>query len=124
MGRKHPDTANPPPEPYMGLTLGDIRARGWAMRAVCGRCGTRLEVDVGVLIRLLGPQADLWGRHPRCRAFPWDLEYRCTGRVTFEVRSTPHGSPRRMVEDGMVRMVREMLAERRKRAPTDECDRS
>jgi len=111
MGRRHPDQAHPPPQPWQGLTLGQIKARGWSMRAVCGRCDTRLEVDVAVLIRLMGSDADLWGRHPRCRAYPWDLPDRCKGRVTFELRATNLGTPTRMIVDGTVTLVREMMAE-------------
>lgn len=91
MGRRNADRIRDPPDPLAGLTLGEVRRQGWAVRASCGQCATRLHVEVDVMIRLLGADFILWGRAPQCRAFPWDSDHRCTGRVTFHARAIPGG---------------------------------
>lgn len=102
MGARSPDRVRFPPTPAAALTIGEMNAQGWTLRAVCRRCRTALLVDTAAMARLLGPDALFWGRHPRCRVWSWGDRERCEGRVTFEARSVPGGSWRALRMSGEV----------------------
>ncbi|WP_029415010.1 hypothetical protein [Brevundimonas bacteroides] len=92
MGTRKPDTVRQPPMPARAVTLAEMRAAGWMLRATCSRCRVQLHVDLAPMIALLGPDYVLWGRHPRCRVWAWGDDERCWGRILFEARSVRGGS--------------------------------
>lgn len=92
MGRKHPDFYNMPPDVLRGLTVGEMGARGWLVRARCQRCATVLTVRLDHVARLIGPQTILWGAEAPCRAWIHDGHRRCNGRVRFEAAAVDGGS--------------------------------
>ncbi len=79
----------PPPErepsPRLALTIGDMVARKWELRAVCDRCATYMWIDPAPLIAVLGPHAFFWGRRGSCRVMMGPR--RCCGRTRFEVKT-------------------------------------
>lgn len=92
MGTKRPDVVRSPPMPAQGVTLAEIRANGWTVRATCRTCRISLHTDLGQMIALLGEDFVLWGRHPKCKVWTWGDNERCSGTVLFEVRSIRGGS--------------------------------
>ena len=84
MGRTHPDTVRSRPTPLQAPTIGMMAAAGWKARASCSRCDLKLHVDLAALAKLLGPNAILWGRTPRCRRWIDHGDGRCKGRVTLD----------------------------------------
>jgi hypothetical protein len=86
---RDPNVYEPPPEerrpePRLALSIGQMAARRWAVRAVCDRCGVILWCDLRVLAATVGPDSFFWGRRGRCRAMS-GLS-RCVGQVRFEAR--------------------------------------
>ena len=108
MGTKKPDVVRSPPMPAQALTLSEIRASGWTVRATCTTCKVSLHVDLGQMIALLGADFVLWGRHPRCKVWTWGDDERCSGSVLFEVRSIRGGSWVAMRMTGEVRSAIEL----------------
>lgn len=102
MGARNPDTVRIPPMPGQAVTLAEIRAEGWTVRATCTRCRVGLHVDLASMLALLGPDFILWGKSPRCRVWAYGDDERCPGRVLFEVRAIKGGSWRAMRWDGDV----------------------
>lgn len=96
MGARNPDTVRSPPSPGQAVTLSEIRARSWTVRATCVRCKVSLHVDLAPMLALQGPDFILWGKSPRCRVWAYGDDERCPGRVMFEVRSVRGGSWRAM----------------------------
>ena len=96
MGARNPDTIRHPPMPAMAVTLAEIRAAGWTVRATCSRCRVSLHVELAQMLALAGPDLVLWGKHPRCRVWAYGDDERCTGRITFEARAVRGGSWRAM----------------------------
>ena len=103
MGTKKPDVVRLPPMPSQAVTLAEMRASGWTVRATCTRCKIGLHTDLGQMIGLLGPDFVLWGRHPRCKVWTWGDNERCAGTILFEVRSIRGGSWVAMRMTGEVR---------------------
>lgn len=102
MGARNPDTIRQPPMPAMAVTLAEIRAAGWTVRATCTRCRVSLHVDLGQMLALSGPDLVLWGKHPRCRVWAYGDDERCPGKIVFEARAVRGGSWRAMTWSGEV----------------------
>lgn len=113
MGTKKPDVVRMPPSPVAALTVGEIRAVGWQVRAICASCRIALWIDLDQLGRLAGDDAILWGRSGRCRVWRWGDQERCTGRVTFQARSIGGGTWVALAMTGEVRTAASL------RAPAD-----
>lgn len=65
--------------PDYTANLGSLIAAGIPVRADCrGGCGKWKDVDLVALAAKVGPELDLWNRHPRC-----NMTEGCQGRVTF-----------------------------------------
>lgn len=67
-------------------------SQGWTVRASCGRCHTRLHVDLRAMVKSSGAELVLWGLSPRCRVWIDHGDGRCPGRVQFDARSIVGGS--------------------------------
>lgn len=80
------DRKHAPPSPMIALTLGEMRAAGWTVRAVCQKCRVSLRVSLDQMIREMGPSEIIWGRRPPCRVDG------CEGRVVFSVQAVPRGT--------------------------------
>lgn len=104
MGSRDPDLLCPPPHPLDAVTLGEMHARRWIVTADCRACRTRIHVDLGERLRLLGPDVVLWGKTGRCKVWVrWSLDRRCEGRVVFFAQSSQTGSPVALKMTGEVR---------------------
>lgn len=82
MGGPNPDTLAGPMSPVAALTLADMAARRWKIRAGCPKCGLLVRVSLDALIRCHGAYAELWGRHPPCPRVH-DGGFPCEGRLTY-----------------------------------------
>lgn len=80
------DRKHAPPSAEAALTLAEMKAAGWTVRAVCLRCGVRLRVDLDRLVRQLGGNEILWGRRSPCKVEG------CDGQVVFSARAVRGGS--------------------------------
>jgi hypothetical protein len=68
-------------------TIADmIRAR-WKVTSRCETCGNHFKVSLPTVAKVLGPTAELWGRHPRC------LLLTCHGRQTYQAWLGVTGGP-------------------------------
>lgn len=45
------------PSPRLALTIGEMVARKWEVRAVCDRCAIYMWVDPKPLVTMIGPHA-------------------------------------------------------------------
>lgn len=77
--------------PELALTLSEIAARGWKMRACCGACGLIVRVSVDSLVRCYGPFTVWWGRRPPCPRMH-DGDFACEGRMTYQAQGGPRAS--------------------------------
>lgn len=122
MGRRNPDNIRMSPSPMTAITLAEIRAAGWKVRATCRRCGIGLHVDLGHMAALLGHGFILWGRHPRCRVWTYGDDERCGGLILFEARAIQGGTWRAMTMTEEVRTAidlrSQMVAQARPSEPT------
>lgn len=66
-------------------TISQMRRDHWVVMARCTTCQLDLRLDLGILIRLNGPDLTLFGRDCRCRRMA------CPGRMIF--MATPPGEP-------------------------------
>lgn len=99
-----------PPRPAAALTVGEIRAAGWQVRAVCATCRIGLWIDLDQLGRAVGDDAVLWGKTGRCRVWRWGDHERCPGRVTFQARSIGGGTWVTLAMTGEVRTAAALRA--------------
>lgn len=104
-----------PPSPVAALTVGEIRAAGWHVRALCATCRIGLWIDLDQLGRAVGDDAVLWGKTGRCRVWRWGDHERCPGRVTFQARSIGGGA---WVALAMTSEVRSAILQRRPPDPS------
>jgi len=111
MGARNPDTVSFPPMAMQAITVAEIRAIGWTVRATCGRCRISLHTDLNHMVAIAGPDMVLWGKHPRCKVWAYGDDERCTGRILFEVRSIKGGSWRAMRWTDEVRAAVEMRSQ-------------
>lgn len=104
MGATNPDRLSAPPSPLSAVTIGDMRTQRWIVTADCQQCRTRVHVDLEALMKVLGADYVLWGKHPRCKVWVrWTLDRRCEGRITFLAQSNQTGSAVALRMSGMVR---------------------
>lgn len=77
-----------PPErkidPVIALTLGEMVARHWSIRAVCENCQSIMWCDPRHLVASVGADTFFWGRRGRCRMMT-GLN-RCSGKVSFQAK--------------------------------------
>lgn len=89
MGSDPNTYAAPPPErqpsPRLALTVSEMTARRWSIRAVCDRCCVYMWVEPKTVIAMVGPDAFFWGRRGTCKVMH-GLD-RCCGRTRFEART-------------------------------------
>jgi hypothetical protein len=58
-------------------TVADMIREGWNVVSRCKRCGLEMQVQLGVIALVSGPQTSLWNRKARCRRLF------CEGQVAF-----------------------------------------
>jgi hypothetical protein len=85
MGGPNPDDAAGPMIPAAALTLSEMAARRWKIRAGCSKCGLVVRVSLDALIRCHGAYAEWWGRHPPCPRVH-DGGFPCEGRLTYKAQ--------------------------------------
>lgn len=86
------------PSPRLALTIGEMVARKWQVRAVCDRCAIYVWVDPKPLVAMIGPHAFFWGRRGSCKVM-MGLN-RCSGRTRFEAK-TIKGEAWRSLDDNL-----------------------
>jgi hypothetical protein len=70
---------NRPRRPTWTANLAALIAENIPVRATCRNgCGKFKQVDLKALAAKVGPEFDLWDRHPRCT-----ITEGCQGRITF-----------------------------------------
>lgn len=65
MGSMHPDRIPFAVHATGANTVADMARLGWRVKQVCS-CGLKTNPSYKLLCRLLGPDAELWDRHPIC----------------------------------------------------------
>jgi hypothetical protein len=85
MGGPNPDSIAGAMIPQAALTLSEMAARRWRLRASCGKCGLVVRVSVDALVRCHGAYAEWWGRHPPCPRVH-DGGFPCEGRLTYKAQ--------------------------------------
>ncbi|WP_133149244.1 hypothetical protein [Caulobacter zeae] len=90
MGGPSPNRVSPPASPLAALTVTEMHAKRWTVRSRCRRCGLTLKVHLPSVIRVLGPDAVLWGRTFRCQRV--DDGFACAGDTGYTAQTIRHGS--------------------------------
>lgn len=106
MGAKNPDRLKSPPMAETAITLAEMHLERWQLQASCRRCGVILRADLGMLIRVHGPDAIWWGRRPKCPV--WD----CGGELRYAARSVNGGTWVSLADPAPARVVERWKAVR------------
>ena len=86
MGRKNLHAYSDADWREASRTARQIRANRWTVDAACDDvCNLVTEVNLDVVITMVGPDYSFWGATARCR------RKGCPGRVTFYLNA--HGAP-------------------------------
>lgn len=100
MSTKRPDVLRNPPAPETCLTVGEMWAAGWQLKACCRKCGLSLRVNVSALVKAYGPEAVWWGRSQECPRFD-----SCPGKLTYSARSISGGTWKSLEQPAPERVV-------------------
>jgi hypothetical protein len=79
-------------------TIRQMHRARWSLTTLCDACELRLKVSLPVIAKVLGPDAELWGRHPPC------MRVRCPGRQTYHAM-IPGGSGGPLTADQRMPML-------------------
>lgn len=77
MGAKNLDRIPFAAKAQLVNTIADMRRAGWRIHTQCEACGLKTRPSYALLIKLLGPAAELWDRRPPC------LRDSCGSRQTY-----------------------------------------
>lgn len=77
-------------------TIADMRAARWKVMAKCDACGLVVNVSLAAAARVLSPDAELWGRRPKCP------KVGCSGRQTY-MAVLPGGASGDLIELNRIR---------------------
>ena len=89
MGARHPDRIPIKEWHAAGRTVAQMRERRWDVLSKCLACGLMMQVDLGLVIRVAGPDVSLWDRRQRCRCLGCEGDTVFLGRppnVTLHMR--------------------------------------
>ena len=80
MGARNPETLPIRAWRAQAETRGQMFSGGWSVISICRTCGLSMDVNLGDMIKLKGPNLSLWNRKAPCR------KHGCRGFVVFQGR--------------------------------------